>query len=360
VTESPQNPTTATSAHGIKARWLWLLLLPFAVTLGAIIVISSSRRQPKASAGKDSAIAPAAVSALGLVEPKGGVVVLSAPYYSSSPSLVLELKTHEGDWVEQGQVLAVLDSKPLVEAVARQAQARVQAAISRVEQLKAAPKLADVAALEQQRASSQASLEHAKIEDARYQELLRSGLASAEAADEKRLGVTTLERTVDEITNRIRSLGEVRQSDVNVAEADLAAARTDEALAERELAATEVRAPFAGRVLAIRAHLGEEVSTRGLLELAHTSEMYVAAEVYESDINRVRVGQLAEISGEALSQPLAGRVESIGPSVGSSEVLPSDPSAFADQRVIKVRVRADDSRPLENLIHARVNVVFRP
>lgn len=323
-------------------------------------MISSARRQQTTSAGVDPVIAPAAVSALGLVEPKGGVVVLRAPYYSSSPSLVLELKVREGDWVRGGQVLAVLDSRPLVEAVLRQAQARVQAAMSRVAQIKAAPKSADVAALEQQRANLQASLQNARTEDKRYQELRQSGLVSAEAAEEKCLAVTTIEHNIGEITNRIRSLSEVRQSDIDVAEADFAAARTDEELARRELVATEVRAPFAGRILAVRAHPGEEVGMHGLLELAHTSEMYVIAEVYESDIRRVRVGQLAEISGEALTQPLAGHVERISPSVGSSEVLPSDPSAFADQRVIKVHVRADDSRPLENLIHARVTVVFRP
>jgi len=358
--ESRQESTTASPVGTSKARWVWLLLLPLATALATVGLISSARRQQTTSASTNPVIGPAAVSALGLVEPKGGVVVLSAPYYSNGPSIVQELRAHEGDWVEEGQVLAALDSRPLVEAMVRQAQLRVQAASRRLAQIKAAPKSADVAALEQQRASALASLESAKTEDKRYQELREAGLVSAEAAEAKRLAVTTLERTIDEITARIRSLSEVRQSDIDVAEADLASVRADEELARRELAVTVVRAPVAGRVLAIRARPGEEVGTHGLLELARTSEMHVVAEVYESDIRRVRVGQLAEISGEALAQPVAGRVVAIGSGVASSEVLPSDPGAFADQRVIKVRVRADDGRPLEKLIHARVTVVFRP
>jgi HlyD family secretion protein len=360
VTELKQESTPERSFQGSKTRWLWLLLLPLALTLAAVGMISSARRQQTTSAGENRAMAPKAVSALGLVEPKGGVAVLSAPYYSNGPSIVQELRVHEGDWVRAGQVLAVLDSKPLVEGMVRQTQARVAAARSRVAQIKAAPKSADVAALEQQRASLQASLQNARTEDERYRELRESGLVSAEAAEGKRLAVTTIEHAIGEINNRIRSLSEVRQSDIDVAEADLAAVRADEELVRRELAATVVRAPFAGRVLAVRARPGEEVGTRGLLELAQTSEMHVVAEVYEGDIGRVRVGQLAEISGEALARPVVGRVEAMGSSVASSEVLPSDPSAFADQRVIKVDVRTDDGRPLEKLIRARVAVVFRP
>jgi HlyD family secretion protein len=360
VPELPQNSTVARRSHGGKARWLWLLLLPLAMALATLGMISSARRQQKASASVNPVIEPAAVSALGLVEPNGGVVVVNAPYYANGPAIVRELKVREGDWVRSGQVLAVMDSQPLQEAALRQAQARVQAAISRLAQIKAAPKSADVAALEQQRASAQASLENARIQDRRYHDLRREGLVAADAAEEKRLAVTTLERTIDEITNRIRSLSEVRQSDVDVAQADLAAARADEELARRELATTDVRAPFAGRILTLCAHAGEEVGPRGVLELARTSEMFVIAEVYERDIGRVRVGQQAEISGEALGQPVPGRVERIDSSVASSEVLPSDPSAFDDQRLIKVHVRADDGRSLENVIHTRVTVVFRP
>jgi HlyD family secretion protein len=323
-------------------------------------MISNAWRQQTPSARANPATGTAAVSALGLVEPKGGVVILSAPYYSNGPSIVQELRVHEDEWVQAGQVLAVLDSKPVVEGMERQAQARVRTAMSRVAQIQAAPKSADVAALEQQRANLQASLQNARTEDERYRELRESGLVSAEAVEERHLAVTTTEHNIEEIANRIRSLSEVRQSDIDVAEADLAAARADEELVRRELAATVVRAPFSGRVVAVRAHPGEEVGTRGLLELAQTSEMQVVAEVYESDIARVRLGQRAEISGEALDQPTAGHVEAIGSSVASSEVLPSDPTAFADQRVVKVHVRADDGRPLEKLIHARVTVVFRP
>ena len=87
--------------------------------------------------------------------------------------------------------------------------------------------------------------------------------------------------------------------------------------AEAELARSTVRAPFDGQVLEIHARTGERVGPEGILELGRTDEMYAVAEVYETDVRRVKVGQRARVSSPALEAQLDGVVERVGMKIGN-------------------------------------------
>ena len=60
------------------------------------------------------------ITCLGRIEPLDGVRVLAGPSGSGSASVITELRVKEGEWVEPGQVLAVLDDKLLRQAEADQ------------------------------------------------------------------------------------------------------------------------------------------------------------------------------------------------------------------------------------------------
>src|SRR6202000_2274895 len=96
------------------------------------------------------------------------------------------------------------------------------------------------------------------------------------------------------------------------------------ARAEVELQASIVHAPSAGQVLKVHAHPGEEIGPEGLIELVSTDKMYVIAEVDESDVNRVHVGQTATITGDSLKTPLKGKVEFIGMRVAKNGLASTD------------------------------------
>jgi HlyD family secretion protein len=130
--------------------------------------------------------------------------------------------------------------------------------------------------------------------------------------------------------------------------------------ARAELDRMIVRAPAAGRVLRIHAHPSEEVGPQGILELGKTDRMFVIAEIYETDITRIRVGQKAEISGELLPEHLTGIVTLIDSQVTKSELLPTDTAAFADTRVVKVKIQLDNGERAASLIYGKVDVVIRP
>lgn len=143
------------------------------------------------------------------------------------------------------------------------------------------------------------------------------------------------------------------QLKVRVAEADLAAARA-------ELDRAHVYSPIGGTVLKVHAREGERVGPDGILELGRTDHMYAIAEVFEEDIDRVRLGQRAVVKGPELERPLKGTVDWINLRVAKQDVLGDDPAARKDARVVEVEVRLDHSREAARLTHAQVEVEIGP
>jgi HlyD family secretion protein len=129
-------------------------------------------------------------------------------------------------------------------------------------------------------------------------------------------------------------------------------------LADLELSI--VRSPVDGQVLEVHAREGERVGIDGVAELGQTDAMYAVAEVYETDIGRVRLGQGARITSPALPGVLAGEVERIGLKIGKKDVLSTDPVADADARVVEVEIRLEQPELAAALTNLRVDVVLEP
>ena len=136
----------------------------------------------------------------------------------------------------------------------------------------------------------------------------------------------------------------------------LEVARANLRQAQAELEYSVVRSPIDGQVLTIHTRAGERVGAEGIAELARTSQMYAIAEVYETDVTKVRVGQQATINTTALAAPLKGTVERIGMKIGKRDVLATDPAADTDARVVEVHIRLDDSAAVAGLTNLKVEV----
>jgi HlyD family secretion protein len=150
-----------------------------------------------------------------------------------------------------------------------------------------------------------------------------------------------------------RSNLDAAQMDLDIALADLAAAR-----ANLELAV--VRAPLRAQVLEIHAYPGERVGPEGIMELGRTDRMYAVAEVYETDITGVEVGQLAKIRTPAMDAELTGKVERISLKVGRLDVVGTDPIAKTDARVVEVFILLDDSSAVSRFTNMQVKVEIQP
>jgi HlyD family secretion protein len=184
-----------------------------------------------------------------------------------------------------------------------------------------APTKADVARLE-------AELRNAQAEWQRYDKLFKDGVVSVSERDTWRTKVEMLQ-----------------------AQLERAKAELDQAV---------VRSPITGRVLDVHARDGEKVGPDGIAELGQTDAMYAIAEVYETDVQRVRVGQRATITSAALPQPVGGTVDRIGLKIGKKDVLSVDPAAKTDARVVEVRILLDDPDRVAGLTNLEVDVAIQP
>ena len=150
----------------------------------------------------------------------------------------------------------------------------------------------------------------------------------------------------------------ISSADVEALELKVTIAAAEVAQARALLERARVKAPIDGRVIAIHARDGERVGINGIVELGRTDEMFIIAEVYETDIGRVVVGQRVNASSPALKQALTGVVERIGLKVGKMEALATDPVSRVDARVVEVQIKLDDSSLAADLTTLQVEVVL--
>jgi HlyD family secretion protein len=342
----------------------WLLILLLAVLAGAAVLLyPRGSNEPKPVAVSAPAPAPASTAAVGSrgwIEPEDGVLRVAAPSFSTDAPIVATLHVKEGDSVKAGQVLAVLEGRNLLEQSVRESEAQIEVARRKLAQIKAGPKLSDVDAQKMEVARWESELAFANSELQRYQRLLDAGTAIPAELDQKRLAIERARRTLDAQKERLKSIQEIRKEDIDLVTAELDAAMTKADYNRGQVERTIVRAPASGKVLKIHTHPGEQVGPDGILELGKTGRMFVIAEVYETDITRVRLGQKATLSGDLLPEKLEGVVTLIGSDITRSELMPANPASFADTRVIRVTIHVSDGERVAGLIHGKVDVVLHP
>ena len=88
--------------------------------------------------------------------------------------------------------------------------------------------------------------------------------------------------------------------------------------------------------------------------------MFAVAEVYETDIGRVKAGQHATVTSPALPKPISGSVEKVGLKIGRLDAVGADPVAKTDARVVEVEIRLEDPAAVANLTNLQVEVEITP
>ncbi len=270
-----------------------LLLLLIGLVSRAVWLSRTPATMPTPPQPAAVAPAPEAVAALGRLDPQGEIRRVAAPIsgIGGSPRLS-RLLVREGESVDAGQLLAEFDTAPKLQADRRLLQVRI--------------------------ANLEARLVLQSRDIARYRGLGRSGAIASADLDNRE-------------TELLRLQGELLE------------ARAELVGIDAELQLTTLRAPIAGTVLRLHAREGERPGEQGVLELGASERMEAVLEVYESDINRVRVGQAVSLTSEhgGFSGELQGRVLRISPQVRQREVLSTDPTQDADARIVEVRVGLD-------------------
>ena len=299
------------------------------------------------------------VGALGRIEPQSEVIHVNAPSVMEPPT-VEKMMVRVGDKVKAGKILAVLDSNRREESDVELARATVLLAEKSLAQVKAGAKAGDLRAQEELIARTRERLKLAEKQLERAQELRRNKALSEDDLDTRVSEVDVLRRELAQHESALVALAEVRTVDVERAEAEVTQAQAALLRAEADLEISLIRSPIDCEILKIHTRVGERIGSEGVLDLGDTRQMDVVAEVHESDILKVDVGQPATISLRNLKEKLQGRVIEVGRVIGRKDVLSSDPVDDTDARVVEVRIRLDeeDGQRVSRLSWAKVEVTI--
>jgi RND family efflux transporter MFP subunit len=213
---------------------------------------------------------------------------------------VVQMKVAEGDRVRAGQLLALLETRPL----------------------------------EDQRHAASAALQQAK--------------AGLDAAD------SNLNRTEALFQKGIAAGKEVEDARAQRAAADAALAQAQAGLdsALRQLSRAHVTSPIDGQVVKRFVGVGEQVdgtAAQPVVEVANVEQVEVAAQVPAEHLGRVRDGMSAEVASDAQSgRTFEGRVVGIAPAIDQGTNTALVRVAVANpERLLKVGMFAEARIALE-------------
>jgi len=326
------------------------------------------------------------VVALARLEPGDGILDVSAP----GDDRVEEILVKEGEWVSAGQVLArgrqyaVRKAEyDLLQTRIRETEKRVasEAAFRATVVEQAELDLEAAELLRYQVAAREADVRTLAADSAAFMDasersrrLLDEGLTSQEAANAAQraaeraaAGLAEARALLDD--TRTQAELDLRQArnrlEMAKAEAELSrnsipleSLNMELALAEASMEGALARAPLDAQVLRIGVSPGENTRGRPILSLGETQKMYAVAEVYQTDIQLLAVGQRVELTSSALRESLFGVVEDVGMVIQRNDIFGDSPNAPTDARVFRVKIHLDDSELASRYTNLEVEARF--
>jgi HlyD family secretion protein len=238
-----------------------------------------------------------------------------------------QLNVNEGDSVKTGQMIAVLDSGELEQeeafysagAATASSQVAESAAALRFQERQVTDQIrqaeATLAAAEAQQMAAHAELDNAKVTLDRAERMSKEGVVAQQELDQAKTTYQVAQSKIDSLAKQIdaqraavelaRSNADqvsIRRSQLEANQKQQAAAAAQHAKAGVRLGYTELRAPIDAIVDVRAARIGEVVTPgQPVVTLINPDDLWVRANVEETYIDRVRVGDTLKVrlpSGE--------------------------------------------------------------
>ena len=364
-----------------RVRYGLFLLTGVAVGAAALMVFQWSTAPPdlpeRSLSGWSRQAAREAITAIGTVEPKEGVLDLRSSLIGHR---IKAVPVNEAQNVEANELLIEIDDEMIAAerelALAQQLDAKQQQAAQvalaqeqvlgarlSLEQLEASggperdAQQARIDVLEKKREQAEKDCERlVKLNDlpeprvstqqVEHQKLLvEIAKAEREAADAEK---TKLERALEFKIQTANAELRIAERNLDLARADPRARSLKEqvALADLKHKQTRIVAPVDGFVLNIYAQEDELVGQQPLLTFADLSQFVCVMEIDVADIQHLYIEQKVEVMGRAFGdvnrEPLLyGKIIRIGRMVSTPTLQPLSPLEPVDRRVVKVVAEID-------------------
>jgi HlyD family secretion protein len=271
---------------------------------------------------------------------------------------MLELKVDEGDRVNKGQVLAVLDTTDakltLQRVTADRDQAAAQLALleagSRTEDIRQAE--AQVKTAEADVAGARDDLSSAETDLKRFQTLLQSNSGTEKQRDDAATRRDLAGARLQAAEQRVRAAHEglvhlqkgPRPEEITGARARLASAQAQIATLEQNIADATVVAPLSGVVSQKFADAGEILAPRTpIVSIVDLDHAWANIYIDEPVVPRLRLGQPAMVFNDAGGAGLKGTITFISP---KAEFTPRNVQTAEERSklVYRIKVMVDNSQ----------------
>jgi len=287
-----------------------------------------------------------AVGGAGIVEPADREARLAG----ASPGVIQKILVKEGDHVAGGAVLLELESA-LEAAALKTAEADLANAQATLARNVNGQRVEDRDAAFAEAASAKARADLSDVALARAEQLFKGGASTQEELDRARLNAAADKQTARAAEARAQAArAGSRAEDVSAARAAMISADARVAQARATLDRRQIRAPYDGEVLQVKARAGEYY-TPGASEapvvLGDTRRLRVRMDVDERDIGKVKLGQAAFAVADAYpGARFPGKVAEIGRRMGRKNVRTDDPTERIDTKILEVVIDLDEAKQL--------------
>jgi len=316
-----------------RTKKLVFASLLIAAAAAAMIVLRDGRGQ--ADAGP---VVPAAreVVAPGTVEAASERIDLSF----EQAGRVVEVLVSEGERVTAGQLVMRLDDRLARARVAR-AEAALQSAEARRDQAMRGARPEEIRAARAEAEAARATARDRRIQRERTTKLFADAALSAAEADTADATAAVASGQAGAADARLAILERgTRSEQKREAVAMVAAAAAELEEARVLLAQTELRAPRAGTILRRFVEPGEAVVMMPptvVLSLADLEQVQLRAEIDETDVGRVSVGQRGYATAQAFGDArIPGHIVRLTHELGRKHIVTDDPRARVDTRILEV------------------------
>ncbi|TFW16291.1 HlyD family secretion protein [Duganella callida] len=269
------------------------------------------------------------------------------------PGYVVDVRVQDFQYVKQGDLLAQIDDRTYQQRY-EQAVAQLAAQKAALQNWEQSLRSAQAGVLlnEATVANAQAQAAKSAADLRRVDALAADGSLSLREQDASKAARTQTVAAVDQARANLEiSKQQVRAVTVNKLSLEAAVANAEAALkaAKVDLDNTRITAPEDGQLGQVTVRKGAYVNTGAQLMGLVPKQLWVIANLKETQMNNVRVGQPATFKVDALDgAALTGVVERISPATGSEfSVLPADNATGNFVKIaqrIPVRIRIDQGQ----------------
>ena len=208
------------------------------------------------------------------------------------PGRIVSRFFEEGDWVDQGKVLAKLDDEDLRNRL-EVAQATLMSAQARLSKLLAGSRPEEIREAEANLNQAKFDLENKEAQYERMKSLFEKRVVPKETLDNAEAAFKIAKASFQKATENYLLVKEgPRKEDIEDARAQVGQARASVKLNETQLSYTTLYSPISGVVLVKSGEMGEVVNPgTSIVTLADVKNIWLKAYIPETDLSRVKWGQ---------------------------------------------------------------------